>query len=60
MFINILSLSVSVPGTCTCGRFGFRSDEEDSDRIVGGTVAAANSIPYQVKKCIQFFCPKHK
>ena len=38
-------------GTCTCGRFGFRADEDEWTRIVGGTVAAANSIPYQVNFC---------
>ena len=36
--------------TCTCGRWGVRSDEgQDGFRIVGGTMAAPNSIPYQVK-----------
>ena len=35
-------------GTCTCGSYGFRLDEDDWTRIVGGTPAAPNSIPFQV------------
>ena len=31
---------------CTCGKWGSPRDEED--RIVGGSIAAPHSLPYQV------------
>ena len=49
---TLLFLQLIVLGTCTCGSFGFRVDEDEWTRIVGGTVAEANSIPYQVKLAV--------